>query len=502
MNTPVTNFEALVGQARDCGLTQTFATAYEVNKALDEADCCGGGGEPLAIVGTAGLSDVILAYSTSEIEQGDKIIKLFTSVSELNYISEDRFTKYFYGPIPPDVVNFSCTKKTDGVFDVSNIKTLNITAPVGATGDVALTGINVENINIYEYPEIELLHLQGTKTLSVLNATTVGQIRLTRCSQQVLDNIPKQTAGVFMGGFNLWVDEPLEEPVKLNVDEITGGSAFTKHNIHLSKLTQSPEFTGTISASTFNNLEFKLTTSLKEIPELILPNNVFTGTPVFSVQAGKVRMADDTKNGVIKFYDYIGSDSSLSIVNASSIFTFNNKTSSIRELILPDNVTGLTLEGYVANYTLPSTLSALRLNLDANTAISVPVLTIPSSVKSLSYSHTYGLEPIKELDLQQVTQVTALTLLSYHGPISINQSTSVVLNISGLTEELYITPNTLRATTQKINCSLLNSTSLDNIIEGLMSTTSVVYCYLSKSLSQLTDDQIIRALNKGWFLVF
>ena len=44
MNTPVTNFEALVGQARDCGLTQTFATAYEVNKALDEADCCGGGG--------------------------------------------------------------------------------------------------------------------------------------------------------------------------------------------------------------------------------------------------------------------------------------------------------------------------------------------------------------------------------------------------------------------------------------------------------------------------
>ena len=42
MNTPVTNFEALVGQARDCGLTQTFATAYEVNKALDEADCCGG----------------------------------------------------------------------------------------------------------------------------------------------------------------------------------------------------------------------------------------------------------------------------------------------------------------------------------------------------------------------------------------------------------------------------------------------------------------------------
>lgn len=283
MNTPVTNFEALVGQARDCGLTQTFATAYEVNKALDEADCCGGGGEPLAIVGTAGLSDVILAYSTSEIEQGDKIIKLFTSVSELNYISEDRFTKYFYGPIPPDVVNFSCTKKTDGVFDVSNIKTLNITAPVGATGDVALTGINVENINIYEYPEIELLHLQGTKTLSVLNATTVGQIRLTRCSQQVLDNIPKQTAGVFMGGFNLWVDEPLEEPVKLNVDEITGGSAFTKHNIHLSKLTQSPEFTGTISASTFNNLEFKLTTSLKEIPELILPNNVFTGTPVFSV---------------------------------------------------------------------------------------------------------------------------------------------------------------------------------------------------------------------------
>lgn len=44
MNTPVTNFEALVGQARDCGLTQTFATAYEVNKALDEADCCGGSG--------------------------------------------------------------------------------------------------------------------------------------------------------------------------------------------------------------------------------------------------------------------------------------------------------------------------------------------------------------------------------------------------------------------------------------------------------------------------
>lgn len=78
----------------------------------------------------------------------------------------------------------------------------------------------------------------------------------------------------------------------------------------------------------------------------------------------------------------------------------------------------------------------------------------------------------------------------------------MVLDISGLTEELYITPNTLRATTQKINCSLLNSTSLDNIIEGLMSTTSVVYCYLSKSLSQLTDDQIIRALNKGWFLVF
>lgn len=45
MNTPVTNFEALVGQARDCGLTQTFATAYEVNKALDEADCCGGSGQ-------------------------------------------------------------------------------------------------------------------------------------------------------------------------------------------------------------------------------------------------------------------------------------------------------------------------------------------------------------------------------------------------------------------------------------------------------------------------
>lgn len=48
MNTPVTNFEALVGQARDCGLTQTFATAYEVNKALDEADCCGGGGSDVS----------------------------------------------------------------------------------------------------------------------------------------------------------------------------------------------------------------------------------------------------------------------------------------------------------------------------------------------------------------------------------------------------------------------------------------------------------------------
>lgn len=213
-------------------------------------------------------------------------------------------------------------------------------------------------------------------------------------------------------------------------------------------------------------------------------------------------MADDTKNGLIKYYDYIGSDSSLSIVNASKIFTFNNKTSSITELILPDNVTSLTLKGYVANYTLPSTLSALQLNLNANTAISVPVLTIPSSIKSLSYIHTSGVEPIEELDLQQVTQLTALTLLSYHGPISINQSTWMVLDISGRTEELYITPNTLRATTQKINCSLLNSTSLDNIIEGLMSTTSVVYCYLSKSLSQLTDDQIIRALNKGWFLVF
>lgn len=44
MKTPATNFEALLGQARDCGLTQEFATAYEINVALDEADCCGGGG--------------------------------------------------------------------------------------------------------------------------------------------------------------------------------------------------------------------------------------------------------------------------------------------------------------------------------------------------------------------------------------------------------------------------------------------------------------------------
>lgn len=44
MRTPATNFEALLGQARDCGLTQEFATAYEINVALDEADCCGGGG--------------------------------------------------------------------------------------------------------------------------------------------------------------------------------------------------------------------------------------------------------------------------------------------------------------------------------------------------------------------------------------------------------------------------------------------------------------------------
>ena len=42
MRTPATNFEALLGQARDCGLTQDFATAYEINVALDEADCCGG----------------------------------------------------------------------------------------------------------------------------------------------------------------------------------------------------------------------------------------------------------------------------------------------------------------------------------------------------------------------------------------------------------------------------------------------------------------------------
>lgn len=44
MRIPATNFEALLGQARDCGLTQEFATAYEINVALDEADCCGGGG--------------------------------------------------------------------------------------------------------------------------------------------------------------------------------------------------------------------------------------------------------------------------------------------------------------------------------------------------------------------------------------------------------------------------------------------------------------------------
>lgn len=44
MRTPATNFEALLGQARDCGLTQEFATAYEINVALDEADCCGGEG--------------------------------------------------------------------------------------------------------------------------------------------------------------------------------------------------------------------------------------------------------------------------------------------------------------------------------------------------------------------------------------------------------------------------------------------------------------------------
>lgn len=42
MKTPATNFEALLGQARDCGLTQDFATAYEINVALDENDCCGG----------------------------------------------------------------------------------------------------------------------------------------------------------------------------------------------------------------------------------------------------------------------------------------------------------------------------------------------------------------------------------------------------------------------------------------------------------------------------
>ena len=42
MKTPATNFEALLGQARDCGLTQDFATSYEINVALDENDCCGG----------------------------------------------------------------------------------------------------------------------------------------------------------------------------------------------------------------------------------------------------------------------------------------------------------------------------------------------------------------------------------------------------------------------------------------------------------------------------
>ena len=90
MNTPVTNFEALVGQARDCGLTQTFATAYEVNKALDEADCCGGSGGKIVIG-----DDIKLGYSSFkevpdyfDFSQTTDFGHMFQSCANLSTISQ------------------------------------------------------------------------------------------------------------------------------------------------------------------------------------------------------------------------------------------------------------------------------------------------------------------------------------------------------------------------------------------------------------------------------
>lgn len=75
MKTPATNFEALLGQARDCGLTQEFATAYEINVALDEADCCGGGGGTGKLVLPRGtkLGNSLWSYLPEEFDFSNQV---------------------------------------------------------------------------------------------------------------------------------------------------------------------------------------------------------------------------------------------------------------------------------------------------------------------------------------------------------------------------------------------------------------------------------------------
>lgn len=76
MRTPATNFEALLGQARDCGLTQEFATAYEINVALDEADCCGGGGggaDKLVLPRGTKLGNSLWSYIPEEFDFSNQI---------------------------------------------------------------------------------------------------------------------------------------------------------------------------------------------------------------------------------------------------------------------------------------------------------------------------------------------------------------------------------------------------------------------------------------------
>lgn len=145
MNTPVTNFEALVGQARDCGLTQTFATAYEVNKALDEADCCGGGGS--AELDLSGKTDFYNMFENAKnlVEAPKMITSDGTS-----------FTRMFYGcssltSVPP----LDTSKGT--TFSYMFYKCTNLTTipPLNVSKGTSFSNMFYDCKNLTSIPELD-----------------------------------------------------------------------------------------------------------------------------------------------------------------------------------------------------------------------------------------------------------------------------------------------------------------------------------------------------------